>query len=447
MLVMSGASITRRKGLMQPGSTCSSAITNGTPASINNIYDAIVIGLGGVGSFALRSAAIKNKQIRVLGIERFQLGHELGSSHGDSRLFRHAYFEHPNYVPLCLRSTQIFQELCDWKRAKSTNDGIIPTRSHVPLLEQCGVLMVSDRTSDDGTYEFIQRCLNSAQAHDIPVEMLDSYEMIQRYGNLFDIHDKMRGLLEPGAGFVRPELALQYAIEDAIDNGADIVENSEVVSIEVQSSDCDANTIHVETSTGQRYQTRAVLVSAGAWTSKLLPDWAPHLTVTRQVQAWFEPGDVQKFRPSSSCPGWYLDRTNESLGLYGFPADPLSSHHSKHVKIALHGRDVPFDPDDPRPQVTNGEIDELRDAVKAWIPEALERMVASKACLYTMSPDGDFILDRAPGFGDGGNIWCVAGLSGHVFKMTPALGAAAADLIVDGQTELPVGFLNADRLR
>lgn len=407
--------------------------------STDTFYDAIIIGVGGVGSFTLRSLARKSKSIRVLGIERFQLGHELGSSHGDSRLFRHAYFEHPSYVPLCHKSTQIFQELCDWKRTKS--DGAY---KYIPVLDKCGVLMVSDRITEDGTYAFIQKCLDSAESFDIPYEILDSSELRKRYGTLFEIKDDMKGLLEPGAGFVRPELALKYSIEDAVNHGADIITNTEVTSIK---SSCDSsNTIHVETRSGETFQTRAVLVSAGAWASKLLTDWSSYLTVTRQVQVWFEPENVKKYRPLYSCPGWYLDRMDQTLGLYGFPADPLSTHHSNHVKVALHGRDAPFDPDDPRPEVTPEELDEIRDAIKDWIPEASDRIVSSKACLYTMSPDGHFIFDRAPGFGDGENVWCVAGLSGHGFKMAPSLGEAAADLILYGRTDLPIEFLKTDRL-
>ena len=438
--------------------------STGTLKGRGEIYDAIVIGLGGVGSFALRSLAKKSEDIRVLGIEQFDLGHTLGSSHGDSRLFRHAYFEHPNYVPLCLRSTSIFQELCDWKRMKSTARIIRGARftthdNHVPLLERCGVLILSDDADSEKPYEIIRRCQESAQLHNIPVELLDSDELLQRYGKLFNINSfpngKLKGLLEPGAGFVRPELALSYAIEDAIDNGADIIEKSPVISMHLSNS--DDKVINVKISTGKVYQTRSILISVGAWASKIIPQWAPYLTVTRQVQAWFQPRDVEKFRPSPYSPGWYLEKSitgnnanSYHLPLYGFPADEFSINHSNHVKIALHGRNVPFDPDELfRPDVTNEEMDELRDAVRHWIPEASDYMVASKSCLYTMSPDGHFIFDRAPGYCDDaglGNVWCVAGLSGHGFKMTPALGEAAADLLVEGKTELPIRFLNANRL-
>ena len=435
-------------------------------SSRSEIYNAIVIGLGGVGSFALRSLSKKSEDIRVLGIEQFDLGHTLGSSHGDSRLFRHAYFEHPNYVPLCLRSTTIFQELCDWKRMKSTTHSNIrggervttTYEQHVPLLERCGVLILSDAADGDKPYEIIRRCQESAQLHNIPVMLLDSDELRQRYGKLFHMNSypngKLKGLLEPGAGFVRPELALRYAIEDAIDNGAEVIENSPVISMHPSNS--DDKVMNVKVSTGKVYQTRSILVSAGAWASKIIPQWASYLTVTRQVQAWFQPKDVEKFRPSPSSPGWYLDTSmmmrhndmSHNLPLYGFPADTFSRHHSNHVKIALHGRNVPFDPDELfRPDVTNEEMDELRDAVQHWIPEASDRMVASKACLYTMSPDGHFIFDRAPGFDTGQCIvWCIAGLSGHGFKMTPALGEAAADLLIEGETELPISFLSTNRL-
>lgn len=332
----------------------------------------------------------------------------------------------------------MFQDLCDWKRKTLPN-----SQQHVPLLERCGVLMVSDRIAEDGTYEFIERCQNSAAAYDIPVELLNSDQMRKKFGNAFRIKDNMAGLLEPEAGFVRPELALQYAIENAVEKGAKIVENSEVISIN-KLCDPDEGLICIKTSTGETYTARKVLVSAGAWTSKLLPEWDRYLTVTRQIQAWFEPKD-QKYHPST-CPGWFLDRSRVGLGVYGVPADPSSFHKSNWVKVALHGRNIKFDPDGPRPQVSKEEIEEICNAVEDWIPEAAQHMVSTKACLYTMSPDGDFIVDCVPGFRDFGNVWCVAGLSGHGFKMTPVLGKAAADILLHGKTDLPIDFLSADRL-
>jgi sarcosine oxidase len=490
--------------------------------STHKIYDAIVVGLGGVGSFALRSLSRSrtgngngNKVTRTfdgigttcnssgifdgvareglecgsnehenentnanangLGLERFQIGHDMGSSHGSSRLFRSAYFEHPNYVPLCLRSTKIFQELSDWKLSSMVDANKEENSDFTPLLERCGVLVVSDG-GKNGKYEIIEKCANAAEEFKIPIErMNDSTQIRERYGHSFHISNHMQALLEPGAGFVRPELAVRYAIDDALHHGAHIVENTVVTNISTVrvegNNSTDSNVLHVvDTADGKSYRARGVVVTAGPWASKLLPELDRHLTVTRQIQAWFKP----RHPSTSPSTGWYLDRAKDEIPIYGIPADPLCSKHPDLVKIALHGRDVPFDPDDDRPPVTEDEMQELFKAAEDWIPSASGRFVASKACLYTMTPDENFIVDRChlnivdnqmasrsssnqrirrnvsrvleEDDDDDSNVWCVAGLSGHGFKMTPALGEAVADLVLKGETDLPIEFLRKKRL-
>ncbi len=413
---------------------------------MSNLYDAIVVGLGGVGAFALRSLAKRNSN--VLGLERFHIAHELGSSHGATRLFRHAYFEHPSYIPLCLKSTESFQELSDWKKNRN-NDAI-------PLLETCGVLVVSDG-GNDGTYEVIERCSESATIFGIPTQMMETEDLRSEYGSCFAIpenENKLKGILEPGAGFVRPELAIKYAIEDALSHGAELQEGLEVKEILKEDASPSESPVYlVHTSDGAIHRTRGVIVSAGAWASKLLPELKPYLTVTRQVQAWFELPHADNLPPV----GWFLDRAKDRLPFYGIPADPQHEKHPLRSKVAIHGRTVRFDPEtwegsdlgEPsrtlkRPKVTNEELDELKDLIQDWIPGAADGIVQAKACLYTMTPDEHFIVDRKEG---SSNIWYAAGLSGHGFKMTPALGQALADLVVDGKSDLPVDFLRRDRFQ
>jgi sarcosine oxidase len=525
------------------------------------LYDAIVIGLGGVGSFALRSLSkgkigrnkgnIGSSGSRFLGIERYTIGHDLGSSHGHTRLFRHAYFEHPNYVPLCIKSTKMFQELSNWRlNINLNNDNKIDKHNQkqkdeklIPLLEHCGVLVLSDGGVNGQSYDIIDRCANSATKFNIPIKIMNSNELQNEYGNSFCITDQnnnknnnssLKGLLEPDAGFVRSELAIQYAIYDALydhdhhdnkdsnennennNNGnksnTDIIENVEVTNISsVGNSEDDNNSSTqkeiylVETSDGCKYKTKGVIVTAGAWTSKLIPELNPYLKVTRQIQAWFElPTDKDDDSNNNNdnntttttqppSVGWFLDRDKDKLPLYGIPPDPLSNDRRVLSKIGLHGRDDVINPDDDRTQVTKEEIQEISDTIKDWIPEAAnpQNIIETKACLYTMTPDEHFILDNVSNIrkvllkkmtkgetqddesssslsssasnnnNKYNNIWCVAGLSGHGFKMTPALGEAVADLVMTeeegdkeeggegGKTDLPIDFLRItkDRFR
>ncbi len=409
------------------------------------LYDAIVVGLGGVGSFALRSLS-KSTKNKVLGLERFHIGHEFGSSHGGTRLYRHAYFEHPNYVPLCMKSTEIFQELTAWKQSMDQNA--------TPLLEECGVLVLSDGGKSK-SYEVIERCAESAKMFGIPTVSMNTKDLRTNYGNCFQIpHDDdnnnnpYMGLLEPGAGFVRPELALRYALDEAIANGAEIHEGVAVESILPEK---DSPLYTIVTSDGNTYRTKGIIVSVGAWASKLLPELDQYLKVTRQVQAWFAlpPNNSQQ----APTVGWFLDRAKDCLPIYGIPADPHSDHPMQ-SKIAIHGRTVEFDPETwdnnestnqlKRPDVTTEELDELKALVRDWIPGADDSIVRAKACMYTMTPDEHFIVDRTA---SNSNVWYAAGLSGHGFKMTPALGQALADLVTQGTTELPLEFLSKSRLK
>ncbi len=440
----------------------SASLTKSKPKDV--LYDVIVVGLGGVGSFALRSLARGKPgrtSAKVLGLERFHIAHENGSSHGGTRLFRHAYFEHPSYVPLCLKSTETFRELSDWKLSQKHEQAIKTNnftgnikKPSPPLLETCGVLVVSDGGAS-GKYELIKRCAESSRIFGIPTVEMDTTALNKEYKNSFAVpkdNDNYKGLLEPGAGFVRPELAMQYAIDDALSNGAEIREGVAVESI-LRESEEEPPTYKVEASDGTVYRTKGVIVSAGAWASNLLPELEDHLTVTRQVQAWFEVDE----NSATQLPlvGWFLDRAEDTLPIYGIPADPFSEHPLQ-AKIAIHGRTEVFDREtwetsnsdgstQRRPSVTQEELNELKDLVKDWIPGAAEGIVRSKACMYTMTPDEHFIVDKREEDGNKSNVWYAAGLSGHGFKMTPALGEALSDLVISGETNLPVGFLRKDR--
>lgn len=175
-----------------------------------------------------------------------------------------------------------------------------------PLLERCGVLVVSDG-GKNGKYEIIEKCANAAEIFNIPIErMEDSTQIRERYGHSFHISNHMQALFEPGAGFVRPELAVRYAIDDALYHGAHIVENAVVTNISTVRVDGNSSTenfLHVVyTADGNTCRARGVVVTAGPWASKLLPELDRHLTVTRQIQAWFKP----RYPGTSPSPGWYF---------------------------------------------------------------------------------------------------------------------------------------------
>ena len=364
----------------------------------NKMLDVVVVGLGGVGSFCLRS--LSKRGLKVAGIERFKRRHDRGSSHGGSRIYRKAYFEGPMYVPWIQFSEDVF---------KGLNEG---------LVENCGTLIIEEPGGP-----LIEGCTLSARQWDIPTERLTNADLRHRYPQFKLASSNTIGLLEPGGGFIRPEKAMDIALHEAESNGAEIFE--EVVVDYLNEVDN-----HVEIHTTQSnclgmIQSKAVIVASGSWTSTLVPSWAPYLTATRQVQAWIEIGDDDSYLPAN-FPTWCMSTPYHPITLYGVPRDPHGDTPAW-IKFGVHGRDVPVDPSESSPLVTDMEKQELLNAAKISL-HCAPNFPLAKPCLYTMSPDGHFLLGRPSEYK---RVVAASGLSGHGFKMTPALGEMLADLVLD----------------
>lgn len=377
-----------------------------------------MIGAGAVGSAALRAAS--EAGARVLGIEQYAPAHARGSSHGQSRIFRHAYFEHPDYVPLLRHSTARFESL---ERASGTS-----------LLHRCGMLAAGPPDS-----EVVRGSLDSARRWGLPVEALDAPALRARFA-WFSFADDDIGAFEEDAGIVRPEAAVHASIHVARAQGAELRIASRVQGIRE-----DATGVTVETDRGIE-RSSAVIVAAGAWTTHLLPELAPLLTVTRQVQAWIAP--VAGIDPTA-MPCWLLDRGPGQRALYGLAPDPGAPTDanggpspSRHPKVGLHGSDDIVDLDVGAAPVAGSDIDRLRHAYRAFAPSLAGELVDAATCLYTMSPDGHFIVGTRRGLR---RTHFAAGLSGHGFKLAPALGDALVDISIHGRTALPIGFLSPER--
>ncbi len=435
------------------------------------LWDVTVVGLGGVGSFALRAAAqiakelqqtpkqnttISNHCMKILGIEKFKPGHEFGSSHGKSRIYRHAYFEHPNYVPLIQYSTKEFQRLQDQcvhntsMTSKVNNRSFGLNENSRSLLEECGTLIIEDEDVKDS---IIDKCLGSARKHNIKVEELSPSALEEKYPQFLNLNH-MKGLLEYKSGFVRPELAIEKALIEAKENGANILDNMHVHDVQEIVDPNDSNEKWVEISLSSKndhgsadrkvIKSRMVIIAAGSWTTKLIPSWSSLLTVTRQIQAWIDVNQVDKpimYHPTQ-LPTWFLSTHRLDIPFYGIPTDPYSNIPS-HIKIALHGRNVEIDPDSRNPAVTNAEKDELLDALHIFFKDAnILNLDISKSCKYTMTPDEHFLVGKPKEFS---NVYAAAGLSGHGFKMAPGLGKVLADLAIRGETDFDVDFLSPTR--
>jgi sarcosine oxidase len=369
-------------------------------------YDAIVLGAGGVGSAAMWQLA--KRGLRVLGIDRFHPPHDRGSSHGHTRIIRQAYFEHADYVPLLLESYRLWEALeelagCELKR-------------------ETGLLEVGP---PDGIV--VSGVLTAARQHGLEVDQLTAAE-IERRWPAFRVPPGLVGVFERRGGLLHVERCVQACLDAARDNGAELLTDVEVKEW------TGGHDIVLRTTAGD-FHTGKLIVTAGAWAGPWLSDLGIALTVRRKTLLWYQANDGST-HADAGFPCYLFELP---LGVfYGFPA--IDNYG---VKVAEHsGGAVVDDPLKVDRALHESDHTRVDGFVRSHLPAVESSAVAHAACLYTMSPDEHFIVDRHP---DDERVVFAAGLSGHGFKFTPVLGRVLADVAVDGCTDLSVSFLSLSR--
>jgi monomeric sarcosine oxidase len=368
-------------------------------------YDAIVLGVGGVGGATLYELA--RRGLRVVGIDRFMPPHDRGSSHGQTRVIRQAYFEHPDYVPLLRES------YAGWEALEASSGRTLFTR--------CGLLEAGPA---DGIV--VPGVLRAAELHGLEVESLTGPEVSRRWPGLV-IPAGLDAVFEPTAGYLAVDQCVATQVELAQQHGAELL-----IGCVVTGWDAEPSHLTVHTSQGDLAAARLV-IAAGAWARELLPGFGDQLIPLRKSVFWF---DAAQTPGASELPTYLFEFGDEVF--YGFPSlDGLS------LKVAQHtGGQALDNPLDVDRSVNPSEELAMRQFLAQCLPSAGGKLVHHTTCLYTMSPDQHFVVDRLP---DEPRVAYAAGLSGHGFKFVPALGQALADLTIDGHTDLPIGFLSATR--
>jgi sarcosine oxidase len=375
--------------------------------ALRSSFDLAVIGLGVMGSAALAAMACRGGH--VVGIDRFTPGHDRGSSHGATRVIRLGYFEHPSYVPLVRAAYPLWREL--------------EAESGAPLLTVTGILEMGAAGSD-----LVAGTLRSARLHGLPHEVLDAAGMMKRFP-AFRLPDDFIGVFQPDGGVLQAEPAVAAFQWIARQAGADLRMEERVLGVAPEGDGVRVTTERGEVRAG------CAIVAAGPWLKTLLPQLAVPLRVTRQVLAWFAPvRHAHQF--AADCFPVFLLQNQDSL-FYGFPADNTG------VKIAKHHHlDETADPDDCSRTVSAADETVIRSVLKAHVPDADGPLVVARTCLYTMTPDGDFILDRMPGRPQ---IIVASPCSGHGFKFAPLIGEILADLATTGRTGYDISRFSLER--
>jgi sarcosine oxidase len=372
-------------------------------------YDAIVVGLGAMGSATLYHLARRGK--RILGLEQFRYGHDLGSSHGDSRIIREQYFEHPLYVPLIQRAYDRWRELEE--------------ESGLSLMTIEGGLMIGPR---DGMV--VAGTLRSAREYNLPHELLAPEEVHRRFP-AFELADDLVAVVDPRAGYLDPEACTSAHLRGARDRGAETHFEEPVVEWRA-----DGEGVRLKTTNGD-YVAERLLISAGAWTKGLVSGLHLPLTVERQVAFWLEPDESSVSYESREFP-IYAHEFEPGILCYGFPRFPRG------VKASImHAGELTDSPSDVRRTVIDSEVEPVRASLRPVLPGLAEARVRdTSVCLFTNTPDHDFIVDFHPEYPQ---VVVSSPCSGHGFKFASALGEIQADLLTMGTTQFDISPFRIDR--
>jgi len=368
-------------------------------------WDAIVIGCGAMGASA--SYNLARRGLRVLTLERFVLNHELGSSHGKTRIIRLAYYEDPRYVPLLRRAFDSWREL--------------ESKSGKTLLELTGGLMIG---KPEG--ELVTGVLRSAKAHGIPHRVLTSSEVEDEY-EAFTLGEDLCAVHEESAGILFPEESIGAFVNGAKEAGCEIRFGEKM-----NRWNASPTGIEVESSNG-KYLTDRLILCAGAWNSVFLGKLLP-LQCERQVPFWFSSHGQKCFTP-------------QAMSVFIFEEEPGHFYYGisdvgHGVKVArTHGGEI-GEPDNIRREVTEVDLTPVRDFVSRRLPGLDGTPIASTTCLYTNTPDLNFAVGLHP---DDPRVTVISACSGHGFKFASVLGEVAADFATEGKTSYDISFLDVDR--
>lgn len=364
--------------------------------------DILVIGLGAIGSAALYHLA--RRGAAPMGLDQFQIDHPFGSSYGRSRAFRIFYHE-PLYVNLATAALPLWQEL--------------EAVSGEALLTLNGMLMFARPGN-----EAFERNLRMLQLLRQPYEQLTAADVASRFP-AFRLPADWIACLTPGAGFLDASGSVRTHVTQARRFGASVREQVRVRQIDIASTQPE-----IETSAG-RYRCARLILTAGPWTSQLLADLALPLTVTRQQKFYFKPKNTAGYQP---------DRlpifADYEMLYYGFP------DQGQGLKVADDNLGDSTTPDALDRNLDLTQRDRLQQWLRQIMPDSDPAFIEGQTCMYTLTPDRDFVIGSHPG---NPNVLIGAGFSGHGFKFSTLIGRILAELALDGTTGYPIDRFNVGR--
>jgi sarcosine oxidase len=370
-------------------------------------FDTIVIGVGGMGSAAVYHLARRGQ--RVLGLERFDIPHSMGSSHGVTRIIRLAYYEHPSYVPLLRRSYELWREL--------------ETTVGEQLLHITGSLDAGPAGS---------QCFEGSRAscieHGLPHEVLTGAEVNARYPG-YHLPDDHLAVFQPDGGYLLSERCIVAHVNAAQAHGAEVHAREQVTGWESRADGIRVTTDH------SVYEANRLIISAGAWVGGLVPGLKAVTSPERQVLAWMQPTRPELFEQTRfPVFNLFVDEGH----FYGFPVVSVPG-----FKFGLyHHLNEQVDPDTINREADGRDESVLRAFAERYFPDGAGPTMALRTCMFTNTPDEHFILDMHP---DDSRVVVASPCSGHGFKFSSVVGEITADLAETGETRHDISLFRLSR--
>lgn len=379
---------------------------------MTNPYDVIVIGVGAMGSATVYHLA--KRGYNVLGIEQFGIPHEMGSSHGLTRIIRLAYYEDPSYVPLLRRSYTLWDEL--------------EKESGEKLFYQTGSI---DMGSEDS--QVFSGSLQSCIEHNLDYEVLNAQDLTERFLG-YRLPENIKAVFQPQGGLLVPERCITAHVDIAKKHGAIIHENERVQGWEISGN----GLVEVKTDSGT-YSAEKLVICSGAWAYKLVPELAQKAVPERQVLIWMETQKPDWFTPER-FPVW--NAQVEEGRYYGFPEFNPDGDTPGMKFGRWHHRDEIVDPDTVDRNIYPEDEALLRQFGEKYFPDGAGKTLSMKACMFTNTIDEHFIMQT---LADTPQVSFAAGFSGHGFKMASVIGEIMADLAITGETKHDIGLHHLER--
>lgn len=386
------------------------SVEQGTSLGVHRVtqYDAIVVGVGGMGSSTVYHLA--RREMRVLGVEQYDIPNEMGSSHGITRVIRLAYFEHPSYVPLLRKAYELWREI-----ENVTGERVL-------------IITGSVDAGAEGS-DIIRGSLESCEQHHLPHEVMDAGALHRRFPG-YRLPGDMVAVYQPDGGFVLSERSIATHVMAAQALGAEIHARERVVSWEPH-----GERVQVHTDRGV-YTASRLVITAGPWAGHLLPELGRLAVPERQVVLWAQPLRPAYFRVGT-FPVFNLHGPEGRFygyPMYGeIPGFKIGKYHHRHEMV---------DPDRVTRDVVPEDEAVLREGIHRYFPDADGPVMAMKVCLFTNSPDEHFILDRHPQYPQ---VCVAAGFSGHGFKFCSVVGSIMAELAVEGASHMDISLFRLRR--